>query len=74
MAWRRFWTPENTDLLLDNDAYLPDPEEEYATIPESQHRGLRRALCENEMGALIDVGALPLCLDSLRFQFAPPVK
>ena len=28
-AWRRFWVREGTELLLDGDAYLPDPENNY---------------------------------------------
>jgi hypothetical protein len=29
-AWRRFWVRESADLFLEDDAYLPDPESEFA--------------------------------------------
>jgi hypothetical protein len=29
-AWRRFWARENTELFLEDDAYLPDPEGDFA--------------------------------------------
>jgi hypothetical protein len=35
-AWRRFWVREGSDLLLEDDAYLPDPEEEYGSFFNSE--------------------------------------
>ena len=29
-AWRRFWVRADTELLLEDDAYLPDPESDFA--------------------------------------------
>ena len=29
-AWRRFWVRADTELLLEDDAYLPDPEEDFS--------------------------------------------
>jgi hypothetical protein len=29
-AWQRFWVRADTELLLEDDAYLPDPEGDFS--------------------------------------------
>jgi hypothetical protein len=51
-AWRRFWVRADTELLLEDDAYLPDPERDFSRFM-NQGVGTLAEACDDPCSILL---------------------